>query len=215
MTQRNGVTKRSRSSAALCALALAAVAGCAAEPIGVNDDSLKGTRFIRYTLRGEKAGTYTQAWRSNYLSQPAFREVGSKVEIDFYSNQYVGLNFNGIRARVYSRDEPYHTDPESIKAFVDKHFVASPEDLKLEALEKTIRDQVKRGQALIGMPKEQVLMALGYPSHVDDYVQAASLTRDQILSSNVWIYRYSEIMMFTTWHRYTFDNDGKLAERIP
>jgi len=40
------------------------------------------------------------------------------------------------------------------------------------------------------------------------------LSRERILESNQWIYRYNEIMFFPTYWAYQFDNIGKLAQVI-
>jgi len=197
-----------------CGCLLLGSVSCAAPPLPVNDESLKGEHYIRYSIRGENAGTYTKAYRSNYLVYNVFRVPGKKVTIDFYSHAWVDISFNGIICRMFHRDQPFRTDPEGIKAFMDKHFATTAEELTLDALEPSLRKQIEKGVAAVGMSKEEVLMALGYPSHIDSYVQAAYLTRDQILESNAWIYRYNEIM-WATFYQYIFDEDGNLAERIP
>ena len=59
-----------------------------------------------------------------------------------------------------------------------------------------------------------MLLALGFPSHIDNYASADLLSRERILESNQWIYRYNEIMFFPTYWAYQFDNIGKLAQVI-
>ena len=194
----------------------AAAAGCNATPTPVNHDILKGTRFIRYTLRSEPEGFNQRAYRSNYLSWPALgnAKVGSKVTFLEYTNQYIDMNFNGIRSRMYYRDQPFPTDPDGVKMFIEKHFAATEAELKLDSLDKDIRRQVEMGVAAIPMTKEQVFMAVGYPSHIDNYAVADQLTKEQVFASNQWIYRSHEIMMFSVWWVYQFNDEGKLANVV-
>ncbi len=201
---------------ALCAAWLAGVAGCAADPVPVNDDILKATRFLRYTLRAEPSGYHQLAYRSNYLGfKTAFR-AGTRVDFLLYSNIRVDLDMNGITCRMYPRDLRFPTDPDGIKRFVEKYFAATKEELNLESLEPSIRNQVDSGVAAIGMTKEQVFLALGYPSHINEtFAVADELTREQIFEANTWVYRFNEILWIPTWYVYKFDKDGKLVQRIP
>ena len=62
------------------------------------------------------------------------------------------------------------------------------------------------------MTEAQVIMALGYPSHIGpDRVWAGSLDRHRILEHNVWLYRQNDIIGLSLWRVYKFDTDGKLA----
>jgi len=198
----------------VCGCLFLGLMSCAAPPLPVNDESLKGEHYLRYTIRGENAGTYTQAFRSNYLVHSVFRHAGKKATIPFYSHAWVDISFKGITCRMFHLDQPFRTDPDGIKAFMDKHFSPTVEELALDALEPSVRSQIERGQAAVGMSKEEVLLALGYPSHIDSQVQAAYLTREHILERDRWMYRYNEIL-WATFHTYIFDEDGNLAQRIP
>lgn len=199
---------------ALYACLLLALVSCAAPPLPVNNESLKGEYYIRYAIRGENAGAYTKGHRSNHLADPVFRSPGKKASIPFYSHSWVDISFHGIVYRMFYQDQPFRTDPAGIKAFIHKHFTTTPKELALDALEPNVRNQIEHGVAAVGMSKEEVLLALGYPGHIDSYKQAAYLTRGEILESSVWIYRYNEIV-WPVYHQYTFDEDGNLAARIP
>jgi hypothetical protein len=188
--------------------------GCAVEPVPVNNDNLKASRYLRYTLRGAQSGFYTQAYRSNYLVYPAVFKPGSKVDFTLYSSLRVDMTINGLPCKMFFRDAEFPIENEGIKVFLDKHFTMTKEELKLEKLDQGVRNQVDQGVAAIGMTKEQVLLALGFPSHIDNYAPADPLTRERILESNQWVYRYNEIMFFPTYWAYQFDNTGKLAQVI-
>ncbi|MBI4603857.1 MAG: hypothetical protein HY721_18025 [Planctomycetes bacterium] len=216
----NCVASQARSSLgrfcgwALGGLLLAAAAGCA-EPIAVNDDVLKNPRYLRYTLRSSPSGVMQTAYRSNYLSWTPFKPVGTKVEFRQYTNVFVDLNINGVPCRMYYKDLPFPTESDGIKAFVEKHFAATVEELNLESLDKTLRDQVDHGIAAIPMTKEQVLMGLGYPSHIDNWVAADNLTREQIFASSQWIYRVFDYWIFASqWRVFQFSSEGKLQNVV-
>ncbi len=148
----------------LCAGVIHLAAACA-PPLGVRNEALDSPRYIRYTLRSQ-AGLPQTAFRSNYLSFPVGFKVGSKVTFPFYSSQYVDLDFNGVTCRMYPRDLPFPTEPEALRLFLEKHFASTEEELNLGALEKNLRAQIDTGNPAQGWTKEQVFMALGYPSHV-------------------------------------------------
>jgi hypothetical protein len=196
--------------------AVLAVTGCGGPPTPVNDDILKGTRYIRYTLRTEPWGYQQAAYRSNYLSWPPFAnaKVGSKVQFLEYTKEYVDLSLGGIRCRMFYADMPFPTDPEGLRGFVEKHFAATEQEVNLNALDKDIRRQVENGIAAIPMTKEQVFMALGYPAHIDNHAVADALTREQVFASNTWMYRSHQIMMFPIWWVYQFNDEGKLANVV-
>lgn len=206
-----------RSPVQLMALALWAgiSAGCAVEPVPVKNAILDSPRYLRYTLRTEPAGFFSRAYRSNYLSFPAAFKAGSAVDIPFYSASEIRLNFNGIECRMYPRDLPFPTDDDGLQQFVDKHFAGAREELNLEALEPTMLSDVAAGRPNLNMSKEQVFLALGYPSHIDNWTLADGLTRETIFTSNTWIYRYNEIMWISSWWIYKFNNDNKFVQRIP
>jgi len=203
-----------RSLAALTGAILLWLAGCAAPPVPVMDEMLTKPRYVRYTLRGEQAGLYTKTWRSNYLSQPAVYKVGSKVEFPMYSDSQIDMAIDGLPAKMFPRDMKFPTTQDGMRQFLDKHFAATPEELNLEAVDPQARGGIDSGNAAVNMTKEQVLMAIGYPSHIDDYVLADDLPRQRILGSNQWIYRWGEFGPFTTYHAYQFNSEGKLANVI-
>lgn len=41
------------------------------------------------------------------------------------------------------------------------------------------------------------------------------MSREQIFEADTWIYRFNEIMWIPSWYIYQFDNNGKLAQRVP
>ncbi|MBI4583739.1 MAG: hypothetical protein HY717_06925 [Planctomycetes bacterium] len=194
-------------------LPLLGIIGCA-EPVPVQNDGLKIPYYTRYTMRGQP-GITTTLWRSNYIALPVVAPPGSKVEITMYSGIRVDMNLNGIPSQMFYRDLPFLTTPEGITVFLSKHFAKTKEELNLDQIEKTTFNQITSGTPAINMSKEDVLMALGYPSFVDSYQPAEEMTREQILEKNQWIYRYNEIMWIPSYYVYQFGPDGKLVKRTP
>ena len=193
---------------------LLGLAGCVAEPIPVQDPILNTPRYLRYTLRGQQQGFYTQTHRSNYLSFPAVYRPGTKVEFVLYGDTRIDMNMDGLPAKMFHRDSKFPTLGDPMRQFLDKHFAKTKEELKLDAIEASTRRQIEAGNAAINMTKNEVLMAIGYPSHIDNYVLADDLSRERVLESNQWIYRYSEFGPFPTYWTYQFNSEGKLGQVI-
>lgn len=191
------------------------VTGCQIEPVPVLHAGLKPDLFTRYTMRAAQSGPYSVLYRSNYLGHHPLFPPGSKTKITLYSEVRIDMVINGIKCRMFFKDHAFPTDPSGIDAFLEKYFAKSVAELDLDSLESDVLDQIKRGNAAIGMTKEQVLMAVGYPSHIDvEKVPADSFERARILESNHWTYRVTEIMLIPTWRTYVFDGDGKLYQVI-
>jgi hypothetical protein len=200
---------------ALAAYVAALAIGCAAEPIPLYEKTLMTPRFLRYTMRGVQSGFYTQTWRSNYLSQPAAFKPGSKVEFELLGDTRVDMRIDGLPAKMFSKDAKFPATVDEMKKFLDKHFAPTKEELKLNAIEPGLRSLIDAGSAATGsMTKEQVFMAIGPPSHIDNYIIAAELPLARIMESNQWVYRWNEIMMFSTYHVYQFNAEGKLGNVI-
>jgi len=206
----------------LCLLVLPAlllgVVSCSTEPIPVHDKGLQAnpTRYLRYTLRGTPAGYYYKAYRSNYLSDPPIFKPGTKVNIRLYSQDRIDLAVEGDEVRIFHRDSPFPTTPDQIRQVIEKHFAVTRQELNLDAIEPDIRKQVMEGNVAIGMTKDQVFAAIGYPCFIDNYVPADSLDRLRIRESDTWIFRYSDFPLgVTSWTKYwtyRFDDQDRLVE---
>lgn len=218
MRSRLVVSAPASLSRAALTLAIAVLApSCATPPVPVNSPRLEGERVLRYTLRTQPETLYSVAYRSNYLGftvSPQYK-VGSPVKVKLYSVGEVHLDFNGIEVRMFPNAQPFPTDDAQLQQFLDKHFASSAAELNLDALAPNVRAQIEQGTAAIGMTKEQVFMALGYPLFIDQFIPTHDLPRDRIFQSSTWIYSYSKIMFWDTWYYYKFDNDGILVQRIP
>jgi hypothetical protein len=190
--------------------------GCTPTPIPVNDPSLNALRYLRYTIRAEQVGYYRQTHRSNILVHPVAFRPGQKVELTMYSAERLDMNIDGLPCKMVAGEEKFPTHSEGISETLDKYFALSAEEVTgpLSRLEAATQRQINEGIAAIQMTKEEVLMALGYPSHIDDYVIAAPLPKETIFASNQWLYRSHFILWVPAFHIYQFDNNGRLANVI-
>jgi hypothetical protein len=193
--------------------------GCSEAPIPVQDEGLRENpiRYLRYTLRGKPSGFYVDTYPSNYLSHVPFFRPGSKVEILMYSATRIDFRVEGNDCRMFAQDLRFPTNPEGLLQTIEMHFALTREELSLEGLDPNVRRQIDAGEVAIGMTKEEVFLALGYPSHIDSSVPVASFARSRVFESSVWIYRYSEfpiVPVYTSYWTCRFGNDGRLVEVI-
>ena len=126
------------------------------------------------------------------------------------------MTVDGIPCRMHPTDLPFPTEADGINAFLEKHFVSSESELQLNRFNSTSRHSIENGQAAIGMTKEEVLAANGYPVKIDNQVPAAPLPRDRILKSNQWVYiYYNPVIWWPVEQIYQFNSEtGKLVNRL-
>lgn len=198
----------------LLAIAIASVVftACNAPPVPVHHEGLEGTFYTRHCVRGEQSGRVKLVHPSNYLVYDHVYPPGSEVEVEMYSTRHIDLKIGGVPSRMAAREGPFPTDGAGIDAFLDKHFAREAPDLS--AIDASLRESLVAGTAPIGSTKEEVLLALGYPSHIDRETPTWGLSRERILESEEWSYRYSEVVFVVIWHVYQFDKDGKLVNVI-
>ncbi len=185
---------------------------CAAPPVPVHHEKLEGEYFTAHSIRGEQSGDVKVVYPSNYLKFTDIFPAGSKVAIDMYSSRQIDLRIDDIPCRMVPRDADFATHPDALTRFIDKHFARTAPDMS--GIDPSLKEQLDQGIAPIGSTKEEVLLGIGYPSHIDDTVPTHALERDRILKSNKWSYRYAEIMFVPVWHVYQFGTDGKLVNVI-
>lgn len=184
--------------------------GCVSEPTWILHEGAHGQRYSQYALRGSASDDRIRLYRSNYLGQEVQFQPGAPVKITGYSPTRLDVTIEGKECSVFSRDHQFPSDPPGIDRFLDQHF--GKDRPNLADFEESVQTHIKNGRAAQGMTKAQVIMALGYPSHIGpDRVWAGSLDRHRILEHNVWLYRQNDIIGLSLWRVYKFDTDGKLA----
>ena len=183
--------------------------GCVTEPAWILHESAHIPRYAQYTLRGAPSGDRLRLYRSNYLGEAVQFQPGAQVNITGYSPTRIDATIDGKECTILSREHQFPSDPPGIDRFLDKHF--SKDRPNLAYFEESVQTHIKSGRAAMPMTKEQVLMALGYPSHIGpDHVWSGSLERSRILEHNVWLYRQNDIIGISVWRSYKFNTDGKL-----
>ena len=186
------------------------VVSCQMEAVPVLHTGLDTPRFTRYTMRGYQSGFNTMLFRSNFLAHNVVFEPGKQIKIIQYSEVRMDLTINEISCQMFFRDQRFPTDPKGIDEFLDKHFAKSVEAVNMQPSKESWQ-HIVRGTPALRMTKEEVLMAIGYPSHIGStQIPADTLNRDRILESNVWNYRVNEIMLIPIWRNYQFNEEGKL-----
>lgn len=227
-SERVTVSRHVRSAAWRALLLLAPLIlsiGCQVEPryVLLNDADVSGARYTRYTLRGVRPQKADRPWilhRSNYLSDPVLFPPGRKVTIRSYSDVRIELDIeddSGVprRCEMRSGKYPFPLDPTGIQRFFEKHFTRDPAEVDLSKLGIVARTYIEEGRYAGGMTREQVLMALGYPSHVNEpRIPAVELDRGRILECDIWWYRKTEIAdVIPVWKKITFGSGGTVDIR--
>lgn len=89
-----------------------------------------------------------------------FYAAGTPVVITGFQYDRAYVRIDG--AEMYIRQE-YGRDQETLGAFVGKVVVATDPKPKIAAWPKEVQDAIRAGRVMLGMTKEQVLVAVGYP----------------------------------------------------
>jgi hypothetical protein len=200
--------------AALAAFSvIVALAGlrCAAPPIEIVHENLKGTHYLRHNLKYIQSGSRQLTYRTNWLDYPNVIAYGAEVQIPFYSTQYVDLRVNNIPCRMLSHDGPFPQDSGGIAAFMEKHFSNEPVSPDINPL---VANGLQAGRIAQGMSKEEVILSVGYPAYIDDHQPAVQLDHDAILASDQWIYHSNQIMWMWTADWIVQFGDGKVINVV-
>lgn len=140
---------RNRKIAGVIALA----AACVIEASATAQELYSG--FLCCNYRHDGSGWMSD---SNYGPNPVM-SLGATVTMGSYGRYRVNTTMNGARMSIgndYSRDL-------SLEQFAKRIIVRQDPRIQLATFPKAVQDAFSSGRILLGMTKEQVLMALGYP----------------------------------------------------
>ncbi len=86
--------------------------------------------------------------------------VGTPVEVLSYGRHRAYVNIDGKPMRL---GHDYGRDQESLEVWVDKIVVADDPRARIATFPRGVQDAIRQGKVMIGMTREQVIAAIGYP----------------------------------------------------
>lgn len=120
--------------------------------------------------------------------------LGSPVQVQSVDRGAVTILAAGQQISLHHR---YGTAQETLQQYIDKILVSEDPKVKLSSYSQSAQQAIKDGRVEVGMTRDQVIMAIGYPpTH-----------RTASLSASEWTYWYNTWMTY----RVQFDSDGKVS----
>jgi hypothetical protein len=95
----------------------------------------------------------------NYAELPMI-SAGTPIEVVSYGKDRAYVNINGKPMRL---GHDYGRDQESLEVWVNKIVVAADPRPRMASWPKPVRDAIYEGKITVGMTREQVIAAVGYP----------------------------------------------------
>lgn len=141
--------------AVVAALALLAV-GCKETNVRPSDE--KPAVLSGYTCCNFH---YEKDWINdgNYAQLPMI-PAGSPIRVIDYGRYRASVDIDG---KAFRLGLDYGRTAETTEQWVAKLIVASDPKVKMAGYPANVRQAIQKGQVMVGMSKEQVIMALGYP----------------------------------------------------
>jgi hypothetical protein len=104
---------------------------------------------------------YSKDWINdgNYAELPMI-SAGTPIEVVSYGKDRAYVNIDGKPMRL---GHDYGRDQESLEVWVNKIVVSADPRPRMASWPKPIRDAVYEGKLVVGMTREQVIAAVGYP----------------------------------------------------
>lgn len=96
---------------------------------------------------------------SNYAELPMIA-VGAPATVTGYGRNYASVEVDGKPMRL---GLDYGREQQTLQEFVDKIVVTEDPKKKLATFPASVQDAIRQGKVMVGMTKEQVIMAVGYP----------------------------------------------------
>ena len=104
---------------------------------------------------------YSKDWINdgNYAELPMI-SAGTPIEVVTYGKDRAYVNIEGKPMRL---GHEYGRDQESLDQWVSKIVVAEDPRPRIKSYPKDVQDAIYEGKLVIGMTREQVITAIGYP----------------------------------------------------
>ncbi len=146
--------------AALAAtFALLALAGCKGQPVPVIFEGMDQVRYTRSVLKARDDTVYS----SNYIDAIGGFRPGTEAKITLYSAERIDLLLNKQPHHMFPSQGSFDTSQP--QRFLEKYFVASPEEIGLDAKGEVLQEAA-------AAPPEAAAAA-GVPAPADDGAGAA------------------------------------------
>lgn len=174
--------------AAVLGLVVAALAACHSTPEGAPPPG--GTYFTRSTLQYEQGRYRTTNYRRGFVLP-----VNTKVTLVSMDEDEIVVRVVDSGAELRVENVPKHTNDTTLGAF-GKLLAAAPADLS--RFSEAEQQAIRAGHATVGMSRDAVLAALGYPPAVGT----------PSLDEPVWKYWDSRFTTFVV----RFDGSGHVVE---
>lgn len=109
----------------------------------------------------------------NYAELPMIA-AGTPARVTGYGRNYASVDLAGKPMRL---GHDYGRDQETLQQFVDKIVVPTDPRARLAGYPASVQAAIREGKVSVGMTKEQVIMALGYPMTSENPPLDANLWR--------------------------------------
>ena len=157
--------------------------------------NVSGTRHLKCNIHAQASGHDTKASYANWTDPGPGHliiPVNSEVTFSGFRKGFVITTLNDNRKTYFEYNANYMgmSDDQYIS------LISSPTPVSVDKLSDSDKKGVKEGRASVGMTKEGVMMALGYPAG----------HKTPSLESNIWVYwqnRWKTIAV-------EFDENGKV-----
>ena len=156
--------------------------------------SFEGHRaYNRVSLRVWKGN---EIWFTNLYHIGEFIPAGTECTINKITKGSVRFTAQGKEYRI--KEWLINDNSDIIDSSFEKYFVKEKEQIGFDNVSQDFLDSIKRGLDQVGMTKEEVLMCLGYPSHLGLKDPTTQYTREYILKHDEWYYlksRYGKVTL--------------------
>ena len=144
-----------RALLAVLACGAAALAGCKVGEVKPEDQVPLISGYTCCNFHYEKD------WINdgNYAQLPMI-PAGSPIKVISYGSNRAQVEIEG---KPYRLGHDYGREQETLEQWVRKLVVDQDPKVKLAAYPPAVRKAIQNGQIMVGMTKEQVIMAVGYP----------------------------------------------------
>jgi hypothetical protein len=132
-----------------------------------------------------------EIWFTNFYHIGEFIPVGTECTITKIAKG--SIKFIALGKKYKLKGWLVDNDVKNIELSFDKYFVKDRRQIGLENIDPDLLASIMRGVDKVGMTKEEVLMCVGYPSHLGIKDHTMQYTREYILEKDEWFYMQSRL----------------------